>query len=1169
MPLQFVLGRSGSGKTTWMLDDIRQKLHNQPDRHPILYLVPDQMTFISEYNLAGTPGLNGMIAAQVFSFRRLALRVLQETGGMSRLHLSSVGTSMMIAKIIEEKKDELKLFQRSASKTGFIQSMEQMLIELKRYCVSPEDMGGILEERIAKESDQSLRDKWHDLHIIYTEFDKALIGKYLDSEDYLTLLAAKIPKSSYLQDAEIYIDGFYSLTPQELMVVNELMKHCKKVTVALTMDQAFRQGPPSDFYLFAMSARLYDQLYKSASQLQVEIEQDRIMQKIVRFEKSPALGHLEHHFNRRPAVEFPGEANIVVGMAANRRAEIDGIAREMIHQVRDQHFRWKDIAILVRNGHQYHDLIKTTFQEYKIPVFIDSKETMLHHPLVELIRSSLETIMTHWRYEPVFRAIKTDLLYPLDSNQREMRLQVDQLENYVLSRGIKGDRWTNKERWSYRRFRGLELEERGQTDQEKSMEDMLNELKDLFAQPLHTLSKRCKRAKAGLEYAQAVYQFLEDIHIPEKLEKLERAAEEEGNLLLLQQHSQAWKSVVDLLDQFVETMGSVTMNLKQFISVLDSGLQAMNFSQVPPAIDQVVVANMDLSRLTDVQIAFVIGMNEGVLPMKVSEEGILSDQDRHALTKAGVELAPDSMTRLLDEEFTAYRAFTTPSHALFVTYPLGDEEGAALLPSPYIKRIKEVVPSMKEISFQNEPGAEGEELQLKYMPNEDVALSNLAAVLQMKKRGYKVEASWYSLYNQLLESETHREAAKKVLSSLFYENKVVRLSEHTSKQLYGNRMKASVSRMEKYNSCAFSHFASHGLHLQERKVFRLEAPDIGEMFHGAIKIISDDLLEKKRSWATLTKEECRKYASGAVEQLAPKLQNQILLSTNRHHFIKRKLENVISRASMVLSEQARHSGFEPVKLELGFGFGTEDSLPPLSFTLANGSEMELVGRIDRVDKAEINHQTYLRIIDYKSSSKDVNLDEVYYGLALQMLTYLDVIIAHAQRLIGTTAHPAGMLYFHMHNPIIKATEMLGSDVIEEKIFEEFKMKGLLLNDQDVLNMMDHDLIKGERSASKVISVAYKTGGLFKSGAPIASEQELQMLRGHIHQIYQQSGNEIMEGNTTINPYKLKDRIPCTFCPYKSVCMFDSALKENQYRNLQPKKHDEIMQSIIEKGDDHE
>ena len=185
-------------------------------------------------------------------------------------------------------------------------------------------------------------------------------------------------------------------------------------------------------------------------------------------------------------------------------------------------------------------------------------------------------------------------------------------------------------------------------------------------------------------------------------------------------------------------------------------------------------------------------------------------------------------------------------------------------------------------------------------------------------------------------------------------------------------------------------------------------------------------------------------AQKAVEMLAPKLQNQILLSSNRHHYLKRKLENVISRATAVLSEQAKWSGFAPIGLELGFG--KNGTLPPLSFTLQNGAKMELMGRIDRVDKAEDENEIFLRVLDYKSSEKDLNLTEVYYGLALQMLTYLDIVVTHSKSLVGTEATPAGVLYFHVHNPVVKSKGMLSIDQIEEEIFKDFKMKGLVLGD---------------------------------------------------------------------------------------------------------------------------
>ncbi|PLT33825.1 helicase-exonuclease AddAB subunit AddB [Bacillus sp. V5-8f] len=1163
MSLRFLLGRTGTGKTTKILDEIRGKMHSNPSGSPIIYLVPDQMTFLSEYKLITTPGLSGMIRTQVYSFSRLAWRVLQETGGMTRLHLDSVGANMLIRKIIEDKKDDLKMFRRSADKQGFIAQIEEMLTEFKQYCINPEDIKEFVEQ---KEKGGGLDAKLHDLEMIYRAFEDELVGKYLASEDYFTLLVEKVAMSSYISSAEIYIDGFYSMTPQELLIVKELMRLSKGVTVALTLDRPYKQTPPENLELFRQTGSLYHSIYNEALNLGMMPESDIVLSRAERFSSSPALAHLEANFNVRPARIFPDGTDIALVPSVNRRAEVEGAARTILKLVREENYRWRDIAILVRNGDSYHDLIQTVFRDYQIPVFVDSKRSMLNHPMIELIRSTLEILLSNWRYEPVFRSIKTELLYPLAGNHDRIRERVDRLENFVLSRGIKGEKWTSKERWKYVRFRGLELEERTQTESEKRIEDDFNELKQMFTEPILRLSRRLKRAKNGREFCEALYLYLEELHVPEKLDKWKFEAEDEGDLLAAREHEQVWDAVMDLLDQFVEMLGNEMSSLKQFSAVIETGLETLKFSLVPPAIDQILIANLDLSRLDDVKAAFVIGLTEGVLPAKAGEEGIFSDGDRDALSTEGLPIAPSSKIRLMDEEFTAYKAFMTPSQKLYLSYPLADEEGKTLLPSSYIKRVRDVLPNLAESFYMNDPSDLPASRQVEYAANFDVALSYLTAQLQLKKRNYPIDPLWWDVYNAYIDNKVMKQEAVRVLSSLFYENKAKQLSASTSKKLYGDTITASVSRMEMFNSCPFSHYAAHGLKLNERKIYRLDAPDIGEMFHGALKLISDYLRDHHISWASLTKEQCLRLAKEAVDRLAPRLQNEILLSTNRHHYLKKKLENVIGRASMILSEHAKVSGFAPIGLELGFGKNGE--LPPLSFTLKDGTKMELVGRIDRVDKAVENEGVYLRVMDYKSSEKDVNISEVYYGLALQMLTYLDVVITHSVPLIGTDAFPAGVLYFHVHNPVVNTSGMVGMDEIEKGIYKSFKMKGLLLGEHSILQLMDRSLEQEGSQSSDVIPAGFNKDGSIKSHSKIASREEFSLLKRHVREVYQDAGDSIVEGKVDITPYKLKDRTPCTFCSFKSVCQFDQSLAENEFRILTPRKQSDILEMLRKETQDN-
>ncbi|MGM7719472.1 helicase-exonuclease AddAB subunit AddB [Metabacillus sp. Hm71] len=1158
MSIQFILGRSGSGKTEEILNQIRDKLFEEPIGLPIIYLVPDQMTFGAEYELIKTPSLGGMIRAQTFSFSRLAWRVLQETGGMTRHHLSSTGIQMMLRKLVEQYKQEFKVFTKASDKNGFIQQLEAMLTEFKRYLLSPQELEEYLAGATTEVDKTSLTDKLHDMALLYKQLEIQLSDKYVDSEDYLHLLAGKVQDSDFLQSADIYIDGFHSFTPQEYEVVGALMEHAANVKIALTADKAYEEHLPHELHLFQMTGKTYNKVLQLALEKGKEVELPLILNEQHRY-GNPTLRHLEKYYDTRPTTVYEQKPDLTIFQAANRRSEVEGIARQIHTLVRKENYRYRDLALLIRNQNDYRDVIEQVFRDYEIPFFIDQKRSMLNHPLVELIRSTLEIINGHWRYEAVFRAVKTELLYPLDRHKQEMREEMDLLENYCLSYGIQGSKWTNDERWRYRRYYSLD-DDFVVTDEEKQMEEKLNQLRDIVVTPIKALQNRLKRSKSGRALAESLYLYLEELHIPEKMEGLRLAAEEKGMLLEAREHDQVWQAVMNLLDEFVEILSDEQVSLKLFAEILETGMESMKFSLVPPAIDQVLIADLEKSRFFHVKCSFIVGVNDGVIPARPKEEGILTEDDREALHYQGINLAPTARQQLLDENFLIYMALSSPAERLYLSYPMADEEGKALLPSVIIKRVEEMFPMVEKLRLLNEPEQLSLNEQLSFMVNKHVTLSYVTSQLQSWKRGYPIHPIWWDAYNYFITSD-NRQLTKRVLSSLTYQNKPEQLETSISRELYGEHIQGSVSRMEKFNSCPFSHFASHGLKLKERQFFKLEAPDIGQMFHSSLKLISDRLQQLNLDWRELTKEQCERLSNDAVDRLAPRLQREILLSSNRFHYIKRKLQKILTRAAVILSEHAQASGFAPVGLELGFGKGGE--LPPLRFTLPNGCTMEVAGRIDRVDKATGSGRVLLRIIDYKSSEKNVQLSEVYYGLALQMLTYLDVIISNSSMWLGVEATPAGVLYFHVHDPMIQAKTLMTEEKLDEEIFKKFKMKGLLLGDEEAVRLMDNTLSEG--STSNIISAGLKKEGGFRSTSSIASEEEFALLRKHVRSTFKKVGTNITDGIIDIRPFKLKDKIPCTFCEYKSVCQFDESLEENSYRILKSEKNDEVLKRMREEG----
>lgn len=1163
MSIRFLLGRAGAGKSSRCLHEIKELLQTSPDGAPILYIVPDQMTFQQEYALLKQEGIEGSIRAQVFSFSRLAWRVLQETGGGTKKFISSTGIQMMLRKITEERKSDWNVFQKAIEKQGFMEQLETMITEFKRYRITPETLyqqiEGI-EQYVHKHSgEEALKDKLEDLAYIYDNLMHALRDQYIDSEDQLQLLANKIAEADFLEGAEIYFDGFHSFTPQELIVIQALMKKAKRMTITLTLDEP-RYGEIPELDLFYQTANSFQEIKETADEVSVPItEIKHLYGNVGRFQQRHAFEHLEHYFDQRPAPAYQEETPIAIAQAVHPRAEVEGVAQEIIELVRDKNYRYQDMAILIREPEVYHDLIQTVFEDYKIPVFIDEKRIMMNHPFIEFVRSALDVIEGNWRYDAIFRLLKTDFIPSKDPDCPLNQEAIDELENYCLEYGIRTKkRWTQENPWRYQRFRGFD--HASQTDEEKQKEDRINRLRQQVTDALLPFDEEIRAAKTVKERCQVLFSWLEEIGVPEKLDQWRNDYDDIGQIERGREQEQVWNGVIQLLDEMVEMIGDEKLSFQVFKTTMETGFESLTFAHVPPSMDHVIVGSVDRSRITGIKCAFLLGVNEGLWPMKPPAEGMISEQERELLSQHGMVLADSSKRQLLDDHFYVYLAFTAASDYLWVSYPLSNEEGKSKIPSAMVKRMRELFPKAEEKQLLQE-GDDHEEAT-RFITTPEKTRSILTAQLSRSLRGYPMKDIWWDVFDWFIKRDEQVMDTKRVLMSLFYENTPSNLEKDTTNELYPKQLKASVSRLETYHRCSYQHFARYGLGLQERPVYKLDAPDIGQLFHEALKQITDWIQVEGRDWNNITKEDTASYAQRAVEQLSPILQHQILYSSNRYQYIQGKLQDVVSRAAYMLSEQAKRSSFSPVGLELGFG--PNESIPPMTLDLVNGYQLMLRGRIDRVDRAQGDDGLLLRIIDYKSSSKGLDLVEVYYGLALQMLAYLDVVLSNAEKWLGAQASPAGVLYFHVHNPMISGNQLLQDTEIEDEIFKKFKMKGLLVEDEDIVKMMDTSLDSG---MSQVVPAGLKKGGGFRKGSHTAEQMVFQQLQGYIRDIMKRAGESITNGDVNLNPYQKNQQVACTHCSFRSVCQFDPSLQENQYRSLKEMKDEDILQEITKREED--
>lgn len=1160
MALRVVKGRAGSGKTTFIEREVMQIVNEQPLGAPIFLIVPDQMSFSSEKDLTMMAGEGrGTIRVQVTSFKRLAWRILQEAGGISRQELNGFGYRMMLKKVLQEQRDHLKLFAKASDKRGFTEEVEQLLKEFNRYSLTGDKMDDVQQQFATLEAPQTLQDKIHDLRLIQRAVEEKLGTSYVDSDGYLPLLQQKLVDSKMMQEAIIYIDGFMSFPTREFQLVLELIATAKDVTIALPYEDEYdADDEQSLFFEGATTAR---RLKEASLSNGIEVKEDVYLSTSQRYEND-TLRYAERQFGQYSVAPLEKADHIDIVAAVSPHAEIHEVARQ-IRRLSQQDVAFNEMAVIYRQDDVYDPLIRTIFPEYDIPYFISQKKPMLHHPLIEFSRSIIEVIESDWKYEPIFRAVKTDLFFPLHAEMKIWRERADRLENFVMAQGIYGDRWQDEHRWLYKKYRGLEFFTTKQTDEERAWQEEIEAVRTLIREPLQRFEKQLKEATYGRQFAEILYTFVEEQNVYGKLQQLKDYENDKGKLLSATEHEQAWQEWVHVLDQFVDMFGDEAMDVHTFYSLMDEGFDTLEFSRIPPSIDEVKVEKADLARLMHVKSVFIIGMNEGIYPQRMDREGLIGDNDREWFEKTGNDIAPTSQDRLLGENFIAYRTFTTASESIFISYSMADVDGKAMLPSMYLKNIQDIFPNIltRFVYMQPEESLDTED-DWHYISHPRTALGYLMG--QLRRQYYDEEPlspTWASLKHYYEHDFYWSDVLKRLMKPLVTHNKAENLTPEHTQALYGTDIISSVSRIEKYYSCPFSHFTTYGLQLEERKEYRLETPTIGDLFHAALKYISEKTTAEGKSWGQLSEQECRQLSREAVEVIVPVLYHKILLSTARYRYIMRKLTQVVERTMLSLSNHARATGFKPIAIEASFGPGRNDILPPLIIPLDDQHRLKMRGRIDRIDATEVNDQPYLRIIDYKSSTKKLDLNDVYYGLSLQMLTYLDVAVTNSKEWLPVHAEAGGVLYVHVHNPMLKPEKSLAATDYESEVMKNYKMTGLLLDDSSVIVDMDQTLEEKAGHSSIVPAYVKKDGTVSESMSAVINQNDMTELQKFVRHKHKVAGQGILKGDTSISPYRMKQKTACEYCPHKSVCQFDVNDVRQQFRTLPIEKPDVVIEKI--------
>ncbi|HHX62979.1 MAG TPA: helicase-exonuclease AddAB subunit AddB [Epulopiscium sp.] len=1155
MSLQLIIGRAGSGKTTYCHEEIEKAL-SQGIKQSLIMIVPEQFNLQTQEALAYRihPGL---LKVEVQSFKNLALRIFGELGGPQEPIVDDLGRLMILRKIIEENQKELILFNKSGRQTGFMECLNRLITEFEQYLITPEILDQLYDK---SETSPALQRKLHDIKLIYLGFMDYIKSKFLTNEQTIDLLIEKVKESSYLKGAHIWMDGFYGFSPQQYELITELLKYAGNVTITLPLEkapdpiEALNENNP-----FYEAQKAFQKLYANAKEQGVEInkvivaeapdlklgldlESDLGLDLAV--QECRELCHLEKEYlKHQPKVYKDKAKDIWIDEFSNQYEEIEALAKRIIALVRDEDYRYKDIAVVAGSLAPYEGIIKGIFEEYEIPCFIDEKKSISTHALVELVKGILDVVNTNWSYNAICRVLKTGL-FPIK------QVDIDLLENYILAFGIRGKKmWLQEEPWAYENItRHSEDVKEYILQQQSQVNEIRNQVASYLIVVQNKLKTKNKTDRPTIrEISIAIYEFLEAIKVEEQINSWIQKAKENQELSLEKEHSQIWDRVKEIFERLVDILGDEVVLTSLYAKILESAFGTVKMGMIPPARDQVIIGDIERSRIHQVRALFVIGTNDGMIPKVENGPEIFSDMDRMRIEETDIEIVASSRAKTFESQFLVYLAITKPKERLIVTCSLADEVGKSMRPSIVMHRLK-------KIFSQREPHGEDEFLSHIYHPVP--TFGYVGRKMREQLDGRKGSEDWKDIASWYMGKENWRGKIDTAVDYLFYTNQQHYLDKETAKTMYDNPLYSSVSKLETFRQCAFCYFIKYGIKAEERRLFQFNAMDLGILFHKALEEYPVRLEKESLGWRDVNNEQIDRYVGEVVQEVVAQYGGSMGRPTAQNKYKIQQIQNMTKRAVTVLTDQIKKSKFDPKEYEVEFG---EGQFPPIVINIDNNRKMLLTGTIDRVDVYELENEEFIKILDYKSGKKAFDLMEVYYGLQLQLLLYLDAYLK-----ISTENLPAGVFYFHIDNPIIEYKVGMSKEDIEKERAKRFKLSGLVLEDVNIANALEEET-KGE-----VIPATLIKSGDFSATSSVATNEQFNLLREHIVETIRELGKEILNGKVSALPYQLDNKQPCEYCKYLSICQFDVSQKDNAYEKLDKLKKEQIWAKLSEKkeGDDH-
>lgn len=1140
-----------------------------------LLLVPDQFSLQAERDAFFYLDKTGLMDLAVVDFSALGHKILKEAGGPVPPLIDKYGRHMLLTRILEESDDALKIYKGVRGKNSFVERVNMLISEMKRSEVSVDMLREVSE---SLEDSSFLKYKLKDIVTLFSLYEEAIAGKYLDSEDYITFYGDKMLDSSLVAASDVWVYGFDTFTPKNMLVLERILKTARSLNIVMTWEDAAKTPPersakddagdpsqsgdaawPGDAGflaaddredLFSLTGFVIRNLVEMAEDLNEEVTcqaitgsgRDNLWSKTMR----------EISVSQEDSLQEKGP-RITAVCTSNIYAEADRAAAYILQLVREHGYRFGDIVVVCNDTGLRSGVIRRTFVRWGIPVFIDQKRKVIQHPVVGFLLSLLEIIGSGYRDSAVMQLIKSGFLGLAEEEQ-------DALENYVQQFKIRGTLW--KKPFS-------------RMGDNYTAEDLnrFNELREQVVSVIETARDRIGKYNTAGEKIRGLYGFLaDDFMMEDRIEAMAKAQQEAGFLDGAAETGQSWNVICRIFDQIVETVGEERLSGRALRQIVEAGLAEMEIGIVPVNPDSVLVGTMQRTRVGRVKALLVLGANEGLLPLQKTDEGLLSEREKAVLEEMDLEFSRTEDMVKQEERLAIYRTLSQPEERLYVSCSRIDETGGELRPSAVFRELENFLQSRAESDDSVVLGdlEDGEVTEIAVSPKG--AISYLTDAFREYLEDGKLDEDW--LYAGLWYGSHEPEELERIRRGMEFDNKQNALGGQLADALYrGDRraIEASASRLEKYSGCPFAHFISYGLRPEDLRVFEMGPREIGDIYHECIMKLSQRLTAGEDSfqgldavpiavtdpdsrWMKITQEECREEIRRILQEETGTYREGLLSSGRNESYRTERIVDICSRVAWAMIGQVRRGRIREMYFEQPFARGAQ--LPPIRVT-AGEHEVLIKGKIDRMDVLEMPEhedglETAVRIVDYKTGGDSVDVEHFRSGYKLQLMLYLKAATQKQE------VKPAGVFLFKIREIDADAdarTVVPGEAAAEERMEDAYKLEGIVLDDMDLIDAMDTEI----GGASKVLPIKYvKKNGTYSgsSGGYLFSREEFEELSAQVDRQVDRICREICDGKIDIRPKKEKKKdmegnykTSCKYCSYKSICMFDTAFPGCRYERV--------------------